>query len=192
MTIRAFIPDCALGVFIAIGVGRCSLVASHSVSPRRLSTGKDHSAPSVAQSAVKLPFCNGTQYAVGEWVPRLKRVKKRPTFTCCDYDPPHGGDNISLNQEYQYAFGCSKENYQWLYKQNCTGITNFQMGGSGCFCRKQVWGHNHSSLQAPLEEWVWKPLICKLPTISGAQFCKALGNRKLLFVGDSTMAQWGL
>ena len=39
------------------------------------------------------------------------------------------------------------------------------------------------------QRWRWAPAGCSLPAWSGGAFCRALGVRQLLLVGDSTVAQ---
>ena len=41
----------------------------------------------------------------------------------------------------------------------------------------------------PAERWVWRPTRCELPEWDAVRFCHALGPRRLLFIGDSTMHQ---
>jgi hypothetical protein len=51
------------------------------------------------------------------------------------------------------------------------------VGGSACTCL----GH--------IDRFVWQPSRCRVAAFDGEAFCAALGRRRLLFVGDSTMQQ---
>ena len=54
-------------------------------------------------------------------------------------------------------------------------------GGFGCQCTPER--------QAAIQRYEWTPLECSLPAWDAAAFCKALGNRTMLWIGDSTGGQ---
>lgn len=58
-----------------------------------------------------------------------------------------------------------------------------QFGASSCICDQQRTHISHR------ESYHWSPASCRLPEWDAVEFCRLLGRRKILFIGDSTMMQ---
>ena len=118
------------------------------------------------------PQCTGTQHTTGSW---------RPATTTTFDDPPCcGWDNNHFQRDPEHC-GTRRWHYRSggmepIYEPNGSWPI-MQIGGSACTCKGFVDRHE------------WRPTACRLPRWSAARFCAALGNRSLLFVGDSTMEQ---
>ncbi len=120
-------------------------------------------------------LCRNNQHVIGTWEHRPEISKK--SHYCCAWD-----------------------DYDWMSDQTICGngriYSKFhayagsdeyatQSGGRPCTCDAVLGRHNVSER----EKYHWKPTHCHLLAWNATQFCALLGNRTILFVGDSTMQQ---
>jgi hypothetical protein len=117
-------------------------------------------------------FDGSNRYVEGEWAFRSASGMKAAVetgefFECCD-----------LNE-----FEVCKEPYAP------------KVGDSGCACREEYYSGENARLRKQggyrpdFARYEWKPKNCELIAWSSKLFCKTIGDRKVLFIGDSTMAQ---
>ena len=115
-----------------------------------------------------LPICDGIGYNFGKWVPRNFTENPSQNFACCGGGIQNSlvckDKTIPINEEH----GCSCE--ARYYKDN-----NFSPE-SNKFIPQSV-------------NYDWKPDNCHLAGWDGNEFCKLLGKKKMLLIGDSTMYQ---
>ena len=121
-------------------------------------------------STVPMPLCKRDQHVEGEW--RLSPLSG-PRWPCCGY------------QHVQYHGIAESSEAHWLNLfQSCRGrepmFQRTTRSGSwyGAFCCKK-----------PPDQAVWVPQTCALLEWDPHGFCKTLGSRRLLVIGDSTMTQ---
>ena len=111
------------------------------------------------------PTCSGdvgANWWPGAWISRLEAPRFPP---CCSWDKAASESNppscINGNKGVPGRF--------------------VKVGGHGCQCTTQQ--------QRAVARFTWAPSGCELPPFDGTAFCAALGNRTLLFIGDSTIQQ---
>ena len=117
------------------------------------------------------PRCRGREHAAGVW--RERRI-------IVDDEPPCCGEDMEMFRAEPLCGtrsqkGLSSSTQFWPRPQQLTHI-----GGCACTCDRLARSGNALD---------WHPSACELPSWNARTFCDALGQRILVFVGDSTMAQ---
>lgn len=131
-----------------------------------------HSPSSISR---QLPRCklNDGQHLVGAW--REEPISGNgPHPPCCGWDATALPWRPAANSSLQ----CGK-NYERRWDGSTTAL--MRSGGHGCSC---------DAVRAEKIQRVdWVPRDCALDRWNATAFCKALGRRKIMFVGDSTSGQ---
>jgi hypothetical protein len=128
------------------------------------------------QPTTRAAHCMGNQYSVGKWVMNASKEMEK-SLVCCEHD-------ATINYYNQTYCGPSNS----VMMSNRGSNTQFSYpGGHACHCDKDEGGlmttvHNR-------ERYYWMPLHCTLPTWNAKDFCRLLGTRRILTVGDSTFRQ---
>ena len=119
----------------------------------------------------------------GEWIlPLLNNITEtKKTFQCCHLwnDLSFWGNN-NTEQRMQVCGTAAHSNYF-----NATKEYNVPTWHA-CDC-DQLGGTE--TLPTQRESWQWRPSRCTLRDWNASEFCSALGPRRVLMVGDSTMEQ---
>ncbi len=118
--------------------------------------------------------CTGHQHVRGAWVEASEAaVAYGPP--CCSKDgdnfmtrPNSCGTQRTVHSPYMDTGLTVRAKRTWPLAH---------MGGNACSCL----GH--------VDRLVWRPSHCSIAPFDGERFCAALGRRRLLFIGDSTMQQ---
>jgi len=116
-------------------------------------------------------ICRDNEHVFGSWVEQNVSQKD---YYCCGYD------NLDHRHNIEKCGGIS-----------LTGMTEHwgyfvpQSGGHACVCDKRD-GRDTVNRR---ERYVWVPNNCSLLIWNASLFCNLLGNRSMLFIGDSTMQQ---
>jgi hypothetical protein len=118
------------------------------------------------------------KYIEGEWIPyneepsssRLEAATKSgEMFQCCDGQVA-----------YDYSKVCS-----------LPGVPHIE--DHGCYCHAAYAREHSENNTVPyyptIAKYDWKPHSCDLTRWNAKTFCEKLNNRKVLIIGDSTMAQ---
>lgn len=115
-------------------------------------------------------------FSVGKWI-RHDRASHR--FQCCPWDglwnPENNRSDVCKTKEMPVD---SNGDFGGFIKQAV------QIGGHGC---EEILSHGTNVRE--YENWEWEPSERRLSPWSAEGFCEALGDRRLLIVGDSTMEQ---
>lgn len=120
---------------------------------------------------LSLQICRSNEHSTGRWVEQNVTSKD---YYCCGYD------NLDHRHNIEKCGGIS-----------LTGMTEHwgafvpQSGGHACVCDRR----DGRVTVNRRERYVWVPTNCLLLTWNASQFCHLLGNRTILFIGDSTMQQ---
>ena len=120
--------------------------------------------------APALPLCTGDEQNAGAWLPK--------SHTGSDSEAPCCGIN---DQHFRRAHAaCGREampmsQFRLVFRGRTDHLAH--TGGFGCTC---------SGFDNRL---VWRTTDCRLVEWDAARFCEAIGPRRLLFVGDSTVEQ---
>ncbi len=122
--------------------------------------------------------CTNNSHIHGTWKIRPKLDTAQKSFVCCGWDD----DDFRWNTE---KCGETKVNGNDLYYGRNTTVL-MQTGGHACHCDIK---QNHRTTISPREKYEWVPSSCSLLPFNGIQFCNLLGDRTILFIGDSTMQQ---
>lgn len=130
------------------------------------------------------PMCKGSDHVVGHW--RVDASIHKKEFQCCEFN--------SYNIKYDPKVVPATYNYSYCGSPTPTEIDSFQGSSSqppktpnySCHC--DAAGLTRSTVTRR-EQFEWKPLYCTMPRWDALSFCTALGARKLLIIGDSTVAQ---
>ena len=131
------------------------------------------SKPTLHQSK---PICTDSQHVLGSWVAAPTHTAlAREHPPCCLKDgdgfmttPHHCGTNRTAHSPFADTGETVVASQTWPLAHT---------GGSACTCRGFV------------DHFEWHPAHCQVTPFDGESFCAALGARRLLFVGDSTMQQ---
>eukprot|EP00746_Dinoflagellata_sp_MGD_P159694 gnl/MRDRNA2_/MRDRNA2_86747_c0_seq11.p1 gnl/MRDRNA2_/MRDRNA2_86747_c0~~gnl/MRDRNA2_/MRDRNA2_86747_c0_seq11.p1 ORF type:complete len:380 (+),score=91.65 gnl/MRDRNA2_/MRDRNA2_86747_c0_seq11:73-1212(+) len=118
------------------------------------------------------PLCKGREYVEGSW--KLLAHTPPKTFKCCSWDEGPGYWKHDLAK----CQGAGRK-----FHQGPSGAKFISIGGHGCMCDAQL------DQVSKREMHVWQPSNCSLPSFNANKFCKALGNGKIHFFGDSQMQQ---
>ncbi|RYG99022.1 hypothetical protein EON65_50750 [archaeon] len=116
----------------------------------------------------------------GHWVPSNA---ERKAFYCC---PRTASPQAKSDQDKDTGHVCEHYNPSPsanLYRREGNTSLLRSVSGSYCACdfRLGTWKIPH-----PIENWRWQPKSsCEVLDFGGDGFCKLLGSRKILFVGDS-------
>eukprot|EP01040_Poterioochromonas_malhamensis_P001732 gene1732-1838_t len=122
-------------------------------------------------------YCKGNEYVDGRWVFNQSTAMTK-SFICCGWDT---GDYLD-----PVVCGPSTAP-KAVNTTNVRGNNKYlaQGGGHSCVCDTREGTH---SVQQR-ERYYWHPRNCTLPRWSAERFCRLLGERRLLFIGDSTNRQ---
>ena len=117
--------------------------------------------------------CGDGEHTDGRWVAKAASEMAAEPAPCCQFLTP---DESACGPR-----DARSETWPWVQRPVLKGRSDFlvQIQGSGCKCKGWV------------DNYTWEPARCALATWDAAAFCKALGGRSLMFVGDSTMIQAG-
>ncbi len=120
-----------------------------------------------------LGLCKGDQYVKGQWV--LDSKPREKSFFCCS-NGDMGGGNPSCSGTHE-NYGRKHFSYEDLVVAP----------GSACIC--DLMAETRDSV-SERESYDWVPESCRWEkTFTGSQFCKVLGKRRLLMIGDSLVHQ---
>jgi hypothetical protein len=128
------------------------------------------------QPTTQAARCMGNQYSVGKWVLNTSKEMEK-SLVCCEHD----STITYYNKQH-----CGPRNIVMMSDRGSN--THFSWpGGHACLCDKEEGGlmttvHNR-------ERYYWAPFRCTLPTWNAKDFCRLLGTRRMLAVGDSTFRQ---
>lgn len=137
----------------------------------------------LSQKSDAFPKCSNNSHVEGRWARKTKnefRIGK--SFFCCgipmylDHPSECGVDNQDVN-----FYG---KDHQTLAGKN----HSLAFSSNQCACENPNNLHGISDV----EKYKWVPKHCALTEWDATQFCDLLGNRTILFVGDSTMFQFSL
>ena len=103
----------------------------------------------------------------GQWLPARSPASAAERMPCCGEETRQANHPLCNRGQNSQAT---------LWKGHAGQLS--MMTGRGCTCR------NFSS-----DTFQWSPSTCALPAFDARRFCAALGGERLLFIGDSTMAQ---
>jgi len=116
------------------------------------------------------PYCAGDGHNLGNWIAKKNltdltdTTRGRGARTRCN---PQKDNHVPLG---------ALAPFNNIYQGQCASLPEWY-SGNGCAC-------------GDFEDvYKWKPRFCALHRWNGNGFCTALGKRRLLLVGDSTMLQ---
>lgn len=115
-------------------------------------------------------ICTNLRYSTGEW--KHRNVKEK-SFHCCPFDDLQHNISICGTDKRDLIFFIGSDDHP-------------ARDVHGCQCDRE--SNNYNTVSAR-ESYVWVPDFCDLLPFNGTQYCELLGNRRVLFVGDSTMDQ---
>jgi len=117
----------------------------------------------------KLKVCSGGDYVRGKWI--LDENHKK-SFSCCD---PHVFNDCYIGMN----------DFEINYNKNFPIHSH-----SGCACQTHSQKNGVPRDESiDLEKFQWYPTSCRLVQWNATLFCHLLGNRTVLFLGDSTAHQ---
>jgi hypothetical protein len=133
-------------------------------------------------------FDGSNRYVEGEWAFRNESqmkiaVENGEFFECCELKHSLIWNPFLNSVNPMNEFEVCKEPYAP------------KVDDSACTCREEYYSGENARLRKPggyrpdYAKYEWKPKSCELIPWSAKLFCQAIGDRKLLFIGDSTMAQ---
>lgn len=117
--------------------------------------------------------CRGGQHVVGRWIPIELETK---TYYVCSWDNDDFLKNPKMCGGYRRSEPLQRGSYPLLS----------QTGGHASFCDMD---DDTREIAADREKYIWKPMLCELLSWNAMRFCRLLGSRKILMIGDSTMQQ---
>jgi hypothetical protein len=126
-----------------------------------------------------LPLCRGSEHINGYWKPTQAQNK---SFICCESDD----DDHTARSKY-----CGHIQHRRIF--NLTALDGnhrdapFYMhaGEHSCICDA---GQGRLSV-SKRESYIWTPHSCRISDWGAHSFCRHLGSRSMVFIGDSTMYQ---
>eukprot|EP01040_Poterioochromonas_malhamensis_P004937 gene4937-5296_t len=120
-------------------------------------------------------ICKIDEISSGKWSYHMMTEK---SFKCCDFESP----------EVYCAKNPIPNPHSDTIRYSLTGYSNelVRIGGHACQCDRSGKTLEKASAR---EKWIWKPENCRLLEWNASYFCELLGDRKMLFVGDSTSFQ---
>lgn len=163
-------------------------------------------APSAAAGTINKPICKGLEYLEGDWVFDFHKTTR--SFPCCsakgeisEATDPTTKHCIKHDKPYPIFLGNltitehSSETHPSAYVTNAFNY-RYHWGqyprvmGNGCSCYNSYMAEGKpKGYVAKNEQYRWQPRTCQLKAWSGIEFCKLLGSRTILLIGDSTMQQ---
>ena len=152
---------------------------SRSSLPRVVSVGGNdapHSANERLGGDGRQRWCKAGEINAGRWEDDDDRIStSQPQPACCGWDKQHFQTNPQV---------CGTKDMTWdspgVYSARDDGFLTH--GGSRmCSCTRRG--------RSPPRPMFWVPSMCDLAFWDPMQFCAALGNRTLMFIGDSTVQQ---
>jgi hypothetical protein len=123
-----------------------------------------------------LPLCRDSQHIRGYWAPA---ILDRKAFVCCESsDDDHAArskycGHIQHHQVFDIISGSHEDAPYYMH------------AGLHSCCE---FGHERLSA-SKRESYRWTPHTCTLTEWDAHSFCTYLGNRSMVFIGDSTMHQ---
>ena len=121
----------------------------------------------VAPMALRPSCSTASELLSGRWLPARSPPSAAERMPCCGEETRQANHPLCNRGQNSQAP---------LWKGHAGQLS--MMTGRGCTCR------NFSS-----DTFQWSPSTCALPAFDARRFCAALGPERLLFIGDSTMAQ---
>lgn len=168
------------------------LVVGTDASPQRLLPPAAAVATAAAQPSLTLqlarPLCSGNLHRKGRWVFDAD-ARRTKAFPCCS-----ASKNASEDLRSSAPTCASEPAMQRKGRGGYFGFdgawavnTRVSFAKHGCACDRHA-----GSWETPraAERWRWEPTRCVLPSWNASTYCNALGARRVLFVGDSTMEQY--
>lgn len=181
-----------------------SSVDSPATQQNTPTTARAHPSATPLQSG--LPRCRAGVPTSGQWVDSGSKFTAVDP-PCCSWDPGPGGINNGAGFQKSPArraaasvdrtrarslsapLVCSMDTiYGPLYNGALHGQSFFgddallmPSGGLGCRCG--------AGRAADIQRFEWTPHACSIPAWDAGAFCRALGNRSILWIGDSTGGQ---
>lgn len=124
-------------------------------------------------------YCHMDEFSKGRWVYDAQNITRK-AFTCCGWDSSDWHD-ISIRKQCGDIDNPVKQMYQ-------IGRTdyNIQSGGHACVCDEL---RKERFTVSQREKYRWEADRCDILTWNATEFCRLLGPRRVLFLGDSTMVQ---
>lgn len=149
--------------------GTTSLVAHEELAP-------------VATPTDRLPLCRGGAHKVGHWVRHVNVSTLSKSFHCCAYE-----DNDLAHDERLCHNPLWEPKFTMRETNLLTGFDKYPMFSAehACHCDRD---EGRFSVNRR-EQYYWQPSTCNLLQWNATYFCHLLGSRRVLFVGDSTVAQ---
>ena len=124
-------------------------------------------------------LCDFSDALTGSWLPlsaRQQALWREGEPPCCSWDTD---DNASpLCPDGQDAVRSAFETGRTPFSASRTRLA--PVGARACSCARS---------RDALLAYRWVPSRCRLREFDAAAFCRLLGSRRILFVGDSTMQQ---
>lgn len=124
-------------------------------------------------------FCRLDEIAQGKWV-RDETIAHK-AFTCCSWD-----NDDWKRPELSHYCGTDKEATDKYILQYGRTDHNVLVGGHACLCDAV---HDERVTVSEREKYHWEADGCDVMKWNATRFCEMLGDRKVMFIGDSTMIQ---
>lgn len=121
--------------------------------------------------------CTNNRYKTGAWKKRSDLHNATKSFHCCGIE--WSGDDYLHDTK-----TCGTERGNWNFER---GNTQHETHTTGYACTCDI-AEGRYTVNS-IERYEWVPQFCSLLKWNATQFCDLLGNRTILFVGDSTMHQ---
>lgn len=154
----------------------------------RLSNFENHF--SYEQLALKnehLPLCRANQHTTGIWVriPDHILINKKKPYYCCDHSY-HPEDNPKECGKWQqiYSSGSSSNSSSRTVYDDDNAVPFGAAHSCACDSKERS---THSL--SDREKYRWFPQSCQLLEWNATAFCELLGDRNVMFIGDSTASQ---
>jgi hypothetical protein len=127
----------------------------------------------------EMSLCKGSEHIKGYWKPIQAQNK---SFVCCE---SNDDDHVARSKYCGHIRHHRAFNLTALYGNHKDAPFYMHAGEHSCICDA---GQGRLSI-SKRESYIWTPHTCRLSEWDAHSFCKHLGTRDMVFVGDSTMYQ---
>jgi hypothetical protein len=200
-------PTAAIGLVLLAASQLYSCSGGTAKQRKKAAPSFKTTSTSAVEPTANTQLCRGLDYLDGEWVfdPVHKTTRSFPccsakgemsettdptTKHCLKHDKPYpiflGNLTITEHSSKSHPSAYVTNSFNYIYHWGMYP----RVMGNGCSCYNSYRAEGKpADYVAPMEQYRWQPKSCQMQAWSGVEFCKLLGSRTILLIGDSTMQQ---